>query len=71
MEIEFDPQKDAKNRARHGVSFAEAQSGLLDPMARVREDRDAEGEARYALLGMSREAVCWSLFILCAATPYA
>jgi uncharacterized DUF497 family protein len=53
MEIEFDPAKERQNRKKHGVGFAEAASCLLDPQARVREDRDAQGEQRFVLLGMS------------------
>jgi uncharacterized DUF497 family protein len=38
---------------------------LLDPMALVREDTSAEGEARFVLVGMSREGrlltVCYAL----------
>ena len=54
MEIEFDSAKERQNRRKHGIGFEEAASCLLDPLARVREDRDAEGEQRFALLGMSR-----------------
>jgi uncharacterized DUF497 family protein len=54
MEIEFDPAKARMNQQKHGVSFQEAATCLLDPMARVREDEDAEDEQRFVLLGMSR-----------------
>ena len=56
MEIEFDPTKAEKNHAKHGVSFEEAASALLDPMALRSEDPDAAGESRWILLGMSSEA---------------
>jgi uncharacterized DUF497 family protein len=54
MDIEFDPAKAKRNQAKHGVSFEEAASCLLDPMALAREDDDAMDEPRWVLLGMSR-----------------
>jgi len=53
MEIEFDPTKERLNRKKHGVGFEEAGTCLLDPMARVQEDRDTKDEQRFVLLGMS------------------
>ena len=65
MGIEFDPKKATTNFQKHGVSFDEAASCLLDPMALVREDPDAKGELRLVLVGMSRLArlitVCYTL----------
>lgn len=65
MQVEFDPNKAATNLKKHGVSLAEAAGSLLDPFALVREDEDAEGEARFVLVGMSRESrlltVCYTL----------
>ncbi|MDO8789729.1 MAG: BrnT family toxin [Sulfuritalea sp.] len=65
MRIEFDPKKSASNLKKHGVSFEEAASCLLDPLARVRSDPDAVGELRLILLGMSCAgrllAVCYAL----------
>ncbi len=51
--IEYDPGKSASNEHKHGVSFDEAASALLDPHALAREDGMAEGEPRWVLLGMS------------------
>jgi uncharacterized DUF497 family protein len=53
MDIEWDSKKAASNLKKHGVSFEEAATALLDPMAKAREDPDAEGEPRWILLGMS------------------
>lgn len=65
MRIEFDPKKAARNLKKHGVSFDEAASCLLDPLARVRHDPDAANELRLILLGMSHAgrllAVCYTL----------
>ena len=55
MDIEYDPAKAESNLSKHGVSFEEAASALLDPEALVQEDIDSEGEARWILLGMSEE----------------
>jgi uncharacterized DUF497 family protein len=56
MQIEFDPHKAATNLKKHGISFEEAASCLLDPQALVREDTDSKNESRWILLGMSNQA---------------
>lgn len=53
MDIEWDREKAAANLKKHGVSFEEAASALLDPMALAQEDGAASGELRWILLGMS------------------
>lgn len=53
MKFENDPHKDRINQAKHGVSFAEAETAVLDPFAIDREDTFAVGEQRYLTLGMS------------------
>ncbi len=55
MDIEWDTDKAVSNLAKHGVSFDEAATALLDPMALAQEDEDADGEARWVLLGMSAQ----------------
>ena len=65
MDIEWDSKKAASNLKKHGVSFEEAATSLLDPMAKAQEDPDAEGEPRWVLLGMSTQqrllSVCYTL----------
>ena len=65
MRVEFDPKKAASNLKKHDVSFDEAASCLLDPLARVRNDPDATNELRLILLGMSQAGrlltVCYTL----------
>lgn len=56
MKIEFDARKAAGNLKKHGISFDEAATCLLDPLALAHEDVDAKGEGRWVLLGMSHEA---------------
>ena len=49
--IEFDLGKAQSNLNKHGVTFEEAATCLLDARALVREDQNAEGEIRMVLLG--------------------
>jgi len=55
MEVLFDPNKAESNLRKHGVSFAEAETVLYDPLALTREDEDAAGEARFVTLGLGGE----------------
>ena len=65
MNVIWDERKAAVNTKKHRVSFEEATSSLLDPMAIVTEDPDAEGECRFILVGMSCNlqllTVCYSV----------
>jgi uncharacterized DUF497 family protein len=56
MKIEFDLFKSKSNQVKHGVSFEEAATALLDPMALVKEDPDCENEHRWILVGISYQA---------------
>lgn len=53
MEIEFDPGKNAINLRKHGVSLADADGVLDDPLALSVEDRSADGEQRFVTIGMN------------------
>jgi len=55
MEIEWDSDKADSNFKKHEVSFEEAATALLDPMALAQEDAAAEGEPRWVLIGMSAQ----------------
>jgi uncharacterized DUF497 family protein len=65
VRIEFDPKKATGNLEKHGVSFEEAASCLLEPLALVNDDPDAKDELRLILLGMSQSGrlltVCYTL----------
>ena len=65
MQIDFDPKKATANLKKHGVSFDEAITCLLDPLALVRDDPDARGEVRLILMGISHAGrlltVCYTL----------
>jgi uncharacterized protein len=56
-ELEFDPRKAGLNVRRHGVSFEEAVTVFIDPLARLYDDPDhSEREARFLLVGHSLKA---------------
>ncbi len=52
MRFEYDPAKAAANLKKHGVSFADAEGVLEDPVAVTVEDPDAEGEQRFITVGL-------------------
>lgn len=49
----FDPVKDAANRKKHGISLAEEDGVLNDPLALTIEDPAARGEQRLVSVGMN------------------
>ena len=52
MEYEWDPEKDRINQRLHGVSFAEASTVFLDPLAAtVPDERFAMDEFRFRTTG--------------------
>ncbi|HEX3581593.1 MAG TPA: BrnT family toxin [Thermoanaerobaculia bacterium] len=54
MEYEWDPEKDGINQRLHGVSFAEASTVFLDPLAAtVPDERYAMDEFRFRTTGYS------------------
>lgn len=64
VSFEFDPKKAVTNLRKHGVSFAEAEPALYDPMALTREDDDAMAEHRFLTVGTGALGrilmVCWT-----------
>jgi uncharacterized DUF497 family protein len=52
MRIEYDPAKAAANLRKHGVSFADAEGVLFDPMALTVEDIASVGERRFVSVGL-------------------
>ncbi len=52
MRFVFDPAKAAANLKKHGVSFADAEGVLADPLAIVIEDPDTVGEQRLISFGL-------------------
>ncbi len=53
MSPEFDPKKNAANLAKHGVSLADGDGVLLDPLGITVEDDTAVGESRSVTVGMN------------------
>ena len=53
MPSSFDPSKDAANRKKHGVSLAEGDGVLNDPLALTIEDFSSQGEQRFISIGVN------------------
>jgi uncharacterized DUF497 family protein len=55
LEFQWDPEKAAKNLAKHRISFEEAATAFGDPLGRIVADpRHSFQEERFALLRLSR-----------------
>lgn len=52
MRFQYDPAKAAANLKKHGVSFADAEGVLEDPLALTVPDPDSEGESRFITVGI-------------------
>ena len=53
MPSTFDPAKDAANSRKHGISLAEGDGVLNDPLALTIEDPSSQGEQRFISIGMN------------------
>ena len=54
LTFDWDKEKSTSNRAKHGISFEEAQTVFLDEKALLIHDPDhSAGEDRFILLGLS------------------
>jgi hypothetical protein len=54
LNFAWSSEKAARNLAKHGVSFKEAETVFGDPLGRIVTDpRHSEEEERYVLLGLS------------------
>jgi uncharacterized DUF497 family protein len=52
MRFQYDPAKAVANLKKHGVSFADAEGVLEDPLALTVQDPDSEGETRFITIGL-------------------
>jgi len=52
VRFQFDPAKAASNLKKHGVSFADAEGVLYDPLAIHLLSPDSESEERFIAVGM-------------------
>jgi uncharacterized DUF497 family protein len=56
IDVVWDPAKARSNRAKHGISFAEAATVLADPLAiTVFDEAHSTHEERWFTLGLSRQ----------------
>jgi hypothetical protein len=56
--FEWDPDKDAENQRKHGVSFAEAQAAFLDSARVIARDREhSRTEPRFYCFGRVADGV--------------
>ena len=53
MKVEFDPAKNDANVRKHGVSLADGDGVLLDPLAMTIEEGSAEGGLRWVTIGVN------------------
>ena len=55
MQFTWDPAKARANLRKHGVSFEEAVTAFVDPLARIHDDPDhSVGELREIIVGLSK-----------------
>ena len=56
LKFEWDPEKAARNLAKHEVAFEEAATVFGDPLGRITSDpRHSVNEERFVLLGFSEQ----------------
>ena len=54
VRFEWDPEKEARNLRKHGVSFVEASTAFGDPLAAtILDPLHSDLEARFVTMGMS------------------
>ncbi len=64
MHIEWDEQKRALNRAKHGLDFDDVRHILSQPMLVVEDDRKDYGEQRFRGIGQLQDIVVLIAFTL-------
>ena len=64
-EFEWDDDKAAANLRKHGITFEEARGVFRDPLAiELIDDREAYGEDRLVLIGMTKSQVLVVVHVL-------
>jgi uncharacterized DUF497 family protein len=53
MSTKFDPEKDAANFVKHGLSLVEGEGVLNDPLGLTVEDDSSARESRWITVGMN------------------
>lgn len=62
MNFEWDEDKNAINRAKHGIDFRDAVHVFYDDMSIVREDSGDYGEQRLQIIGMAKFGVLFVVY---------
>lgn len=63
--FEWDDDKAAANLRKHGVTFEDARGVFRDPLAiELVDDREAYGEDRFVLIGMTQSRVLVVVYVL-------
>ncbi len=56
LQFEWDPQKAAHNKQKHGVTFEEAATVFADPLSATFNDPDhSNDEERFVIIGVSQQ----------------
>lgn len=63
MIFEFDPNKSAANKAKHGIDFVEAQALWQDPRVVTTNAGSVASEARSVAIGMLGGKVWFAVFV--------
>ena len=54
MNFEWDPEKNAANREKHGVSFDKASTAFFDPLSStIADPGSSDDEFRFVLIGLA------------------
>ena len=61
MEFEFDPEKSASNKEKHGIDFIESQD-LWDDPRHILVPARSTTEKRYAVIGMAQAKIWTCIF---------
>jgi uncharacterized protein len=63
MEFDFDPNKSAANKEKHGIDFIEAQSLWLDP-GKIEINARTIGEPRKLIVAMRNKKIWSAIFTM-------
>lgn len=64
MKVEFDPAKDAANRAKHGLSLADGEAVFADANHLIISTvRPGDGEARSKVIGLVGDRLHTAVFV--------
>jgi len=61
-EFEYDPNKSASNKEKHGIDFEEAQEIWKDPDRRIKFNREEDSEVRYSATGDAKGRIYKAIY---------